>query len=514
MLKAGAASLAAIVVAIAATAATGDPAPLEVEVVERRPSRDASRDAAAGLDRYTVRWARRQLPLEPTGRTARRVPGQALPFLPQSNLIEMEPLWKKAGHDDWIVIGRGHYTLASLTEQLDDPDALRREANGAYLLSRPVYVAPTGSLSVTKGEWLRMSSRDGAILVSNGRVLIADARVTAWDPSSRRIPRRSGMDKTSARLGSKSELRPYLLFQNGSETWIANSELTGLGYMGEYGSYGLSFSATLGERSLNRHMQKLPRPRGWLIGNRIEDFLFGVYSNRTRELVIVGNDFNENVIYGIDPHDHSRRVIIARNLARNTEHSHGIIVSRDVSDVRIVGNISVRNAGSGIVLDRQSRRGIVENNISIANSGDGIALFESGSARVVSNKVLMNQRNGIFSRNSMDVVMEGNHVTKNGDDGIEVMAQSLKEGSRNLRLDPYEAKSSARLESNFFEDNANNAVSAKSVSMLSMSANLYVDSGPSYFGGDLNKISATILRQEPKEPSAELLIREPGSKSR
>jgi hypothetical protein len=250
---------------IAQTAAVRESVRLEVEVVERSASRGTSRGAPASLDRYTVRWARQQLPLEPTGRRARRVPGQALPFLPESNLIEMESLWQKAGHSDWIVLGRGHYTLESLTEQLDDPDALRREANGAYLLSRPVYIAPTASFSVSKGEWLRMSSRDGAILISNGRVLIADARVTSWDPRSRKIPKRSKMDKTSVRLGSKRELRPYLLFQNGSETWIANSELTGLGYMGAYGSYGLSFSATLGERSLNRQMQKLPRPRAWLI---------------------------------------------------------------------------------------------------------------------------------------------------------------------------------------------------------------------------------------------------------
>ncbi len=459
------------------------------------------------LERFTVEWARSQLTDRRPAATARKLESQALPFLPTSTLIELEPVWRRAGHNEWLFLGRGHHTLESLLERFGDDGTLRREADGSVLLRRPLYVAPTASLLLSEGAWLKMSVQDGVVLISSGEVAIVDARITAWDEESSSRSLRPESDKSKARLWASGVPRPYLLFQNGSRTWIANSRLEGLGYMGGYGSYGLSFSATLARSSLNRHLQKLPRPRGWLIGNTIEDLFFGVYSNRADGLVIVGNDFVRNLIYGIDPHDHSRGVVIARNVARDTVHSHGIIISRDVSRARIFENVSIGNGGSGIVLDRQSVGVRVEANRAIANAGDGLALFESGTASLRSNLAALNQRNGIYARNSERVGIVGNRIARNGDDGIEVMAQELKPGSRDFELDPYEARASARLEANRFEDNANSAVSAKGVDWLSLSSNVYVDSGPSYFAGDLKGVSGRILLEEPKESDRALVVR-------
>ena len=482
---------------------------LDIERVEDAPQPSADTRRAREIDRYTVDWVREQIPSSRPGRTARRVPSQGLPFLPPSNLIEMEPVWRRAGHNDWVVLGRGHYTLGDVARQLGDPRVLREESPGIYLLSRPLYVAPTGSLSVSAGETLRLSAHHGAILVSNGDVVFSDAAIVAWDEAAARVLERPVVEKSKARLWSGSKPRPYLLFQNGSRTWIGNSELRGLGYMGGYGSYGLSVSATLTSKSLNRYLKRLPRPRAWIVGSRIEDLFFGIYSNRAAELVIVGNIFQDNEIYGIDPHDHSRNVLIARNLSRGTRHSHGIIISRDVSDADIVENLSVGNAGSGIVLDRQSRGVRVVRNLVLSNGGDGLALFESGDTLVQGNRAHLNRRNGIFSRNSESVAIRSNHAGRNGDDGIEVTAQALKSGSRNLRLDPYEASGSASIAGNHLEDNARSAISAKGTVEVLIGPNDYVNSSPAYFGGSLKAATSTILTQSPETPGTWLRISKP-----
>lgn len=490
---------------VAATSAD-DWAPERVQQARPPGALDSER---ASVDRYTVDWIRGQIPRKgPKGR-ARIVATQALPFLPPSNLIEMEPLWRQAGHNEWILLGRGRHTLRSIAEQLNDPKVIRRESGGVYRLMRPIYVAPTAKLSISNGEWLKLSARSGAILISNGDVVIVDSKVTAWDDARGRALVRPPVEKAEARLWAKNTPRPYMLFQSGSRTWLGNTIISNLGYMGGYGSYGLSFSATLTNRSLNRHLRNLPRPRAWLVGNRIEDLFFGIYSNRASQLVIVGNDFDGNLIYGIDPHDHSRGVVIARNLARRTKLSHGIILSRDVSHADIFENISVGNAGSGIVLDRQCRGVRVNRNVAIANQGDGVSLFESGNALLRQNRVLLNWRNGIFSRNSDDVIIRENEAARNGDDGLEITAQALKPGSRNLALDPYRVEGSAWVESNQFDDNARSAISAKGPVEVSIGRNRYVDSGPSYFGGALKAKSAAILLNEPKGNDGVLQMRLP-----
>ncbi len=49
-------------------------------------------------------------------------------------------------------------------------------------------------------------------------------------------------------------------------------------------------------------------------------------------LAVVGNEFRDSVIYGIDPHDRSRHLNMSLNATYGTHKKHGIIISREVND--------------------------------------------------------------------------------------------------------------------------------------------------------------------------------------
>ena len=461
------------------------------------------------LSQYSVDRARRELPERSTGTTARLVESADLPVVPASNLIEMEPVWKRAGHTDWVVLGRGSYDLDRLARQLGSR-VLERSEDGSYLLRRPLYIAPTGTLALRDGQWLKLSIEDGVFLLSHGKFVSVGARITSWSRRQASTGTRPALSKSQQRLRRHHVPRPYLLFQNGSTTWIAASELSGLGYMGGFSSYGLSFSATLGEQGLNALLQRLPPPRAWLIGNRIEELFFGLYSNRAAELVAVGNDFDRNLVYGIDPHDYSRNVLIARNVARNTQYAHGLILSREVSGAQILENVAIRNAGSGIMLDRACEDVLIGENLTASNQNDGISIFESDAAWLVGNESSLNLRNGILVRNSDEVRIRSNTLARNGVDGVELVARPLDDPSRNVALDPYRVWTRAAVRSNVFDDNGNSAVNSKGAAAIELSTNEYLASGPLYFSGDLEKQMRMLLAREPRESGRVLRMEQEG----
>src|SRR3546814_12525544 len=97
-----------------------------------------------------------------------------------------------------------------------------------------------------------------------------------------------------------------------------------------------------------------PNPTGWLIDSEFYDNWYGFYCYEAEDVVIRGNDYHDNIKYGIDPHDRSRRLIIAGNKAHDTKEKHGIIVSREVDDSWIINKQAYDNELSGIVIDRNS----------------------------------------------------------------------------------------------------------------------------------------------------------------
>ena len=461
------------------------------------------------LSAYTVAAVRDRLPRQLNGQTASVQPMSRLYFIPDSNIYDMQRVWASQGiqQPECIVLGRGDYTLESVYQQINNPNVLAKESEHVYLLSRPLYIAPTASLILREGDWLKLSLSDGVFIIYNGRLYIVDSKVSSWDQSAGDYGQRDPLPKETVLMYRVQTPRPYLLGLEGSETYAANSEFIGLGYKGASGTFGLSFSSTVRNTGLGQYLKNLPRPQGWLVGNRIEDLYFGFYTTETSGAVIVGNEFYDNIVYGIDPHDYSDHLIIARNITHGSQFSHGIIASREVNNSWITQNLAFNNTGSGIMLDRMSSNNTVSDNLVFANQGDGIAVFESDNNRIQGNFIARNQRNGVYVRNSLAVDVVDNRIDHNGRNGVELAAVDINFlETRDFELDPYQQKASATLNQNYFKANFNSAVAGKSFTRLALFNNRYQASGPLYFSGDLETHAARLLHYELKQKTPVALI--------
>ncbi|WP_051361795.1 mannuronan 5-epimerase AlgG [Solimonas soli] len=296
-------------------------------------------------------------------------------------------------------------------------------AKGVYVARLPVDVGPDATLHIDDGSDFRLSLDRGAFLVNEGKLFITGARLRGWN-ERRNEP---------AHFVDKSAFRPFMISWGGSQTYIVQSTVAHLGYAASK-SYGVSisqFSPALAP------IMKRPNPTGWLIDSQFYDNWYGFYCYEAEDVVIRGNDYHDNIVYGIDPHDRSRRLIIAENKAYNTKKKHGIIVSREVDDSWIINNEAYDNHLSGIVVDRNSVNNVVAHNRAYRNASDGITIYESPRTLIWQNLVSGNKRHGVRVRNSTNMRLYGNIAVGNGLSGIYGHIKDLTGTGRNLRLDPF-----------------------------------------------------------------------------
>lgn len=325
-----------------------------------------------------------------------------------------------------IVISSGVYNLAGVAEAINDPAYIETREN-EFILKVPLLVGPDAVLSVSgtpeKKLFLRMSSHTGGYLVNAGKLFIVDADVSAWDEQT-------GL---YAMYKKKDAFRPFIASWSGSETYFARSNFWHLGY-GASKSYGITFSIDNDMLKVRPH---LPRPTGWIVDSRFEGLYYGFYSYEADDVALIRNVYADNIVYAIDPHDRSERLIIAYNETYGTQKRHGIIVSRAVNHSWIIYNYSHHNNGSGIMLDRSSINNLIAYNVAEYNNSDGITLFESQDNIIIGNKLHHNRKNGLRLRNSWNIKTFDNLIYKNEGAGVQTYAAPINEDDRNMELDPY-----------------------------------------------------------------------------
>jgi poly(beta-D-mannuronate) C5 epimerase len=280
---------------------------------------------------------------------------------------------------------------------------------------------------------LLLSQEQTVFIANAGDLFIMHTKVTGW----------SEKNNSPAAFKDKSIYRPFLVSWSGGRMYIAGSEIASLGYR-KGKSYGITYSSCEPCTEVN---PKLPRPTGAIVGNSFTDMYFGFYSYEADDIAIVNNVYTNNAVYAIDPHDRSRRLIIAGNTASGSRKKHGIIISRNVNDSWIFNNISHDNHGSGIMIDRASQNNVVANNTSAHNEGDGITFFESQNNTLYNNTVYKNNLSGIRIRNSWNIKMLNDRISDNGRVPVAIYTVQLEKSQpdRNFKQDSYIRKASATI---------------------------------------------------------------------
>jgi poly(beta-D-mannuronate) C5 epimerase len=322
-----------------------------------------------------------------------------------------------------IVIEGGVMTPKDLAKALGEK--FEETEPGVFVARLPIVVQPGATLHVDKAtKELRLSQERGAFLVNDGLTFITHTRVTGWKESQ----------KAPAKFQSASEFRPFIVSWGGAQFYALKTVFTSMGYEASK-SFGLSLS----QYSPNMDAQLKRKPAsGWAVQSEFNDFYYGFYCYEAKDVVLLGNTYKDSVVYGIDPHDRSERLIIARNTVQGTKKKHGIIVSRAVNDSWILWNKVVGNALSGIVLDRNSVRNVVAYNDVFNNGADGITIYESPNNLVWNNRASSNRQHGIRLRNSIDVRLYGNMAVANRLSGVYGHVKDLRGTDRDIKLDPYE----------------------------------------------------------------------------
>lgn len=346
-------------------------------------------------------------------------------------------LTKRQGREAavFIAVEGGAIKLEQLVAQLDDP-GIARLSEGTVTLRLPVLIRE-GATLVIDGEQtptLRLAEDAGALIGNAGKLFVMDSALVGWNDEAEK----------PSRFVKKSRFRPYLTSFIRSETYLVNSRFAHLGFAAP-SAYGLSLT-TQPERKHGEPTDE--SPMGELIGNTFEDLYYGFYSFEARDVAIVDNVYRDSIVYAIDPHDRTTRLLITGNTTTGTKERHGIIGSRGVSQSYIWNNKSYGNAGSGVMLDRNCYGNVVANN-EVYGNNQGIAVYESSDNRVIGNTVVGNNKSAIRIRNSTDITVQENLLVGHGDYAFEVSARRLDDHEkRQARGDLYTQKMTANLYAN------------------------------------------------------------------
>lgn len=357
-------------------------------------------------------------------------------------------------------------------------DALVREGD-TYLLKKPLVIGPGAALLIHGKEVadLRLSQEAGSYIVNAGGLFAVDTRITGWNE-------RSGAPAWATAKDSLT-FRPFILSWSRSKTYMTGSVVSALGYENSK-SYGLSISS--GPESVMRFGGKsVGRPQAVLVENSFRNLYFGFYCYEADDAIVIGNEYADNIVYGIDPHDYSNRLLFAYNTVYGSKKKHGIIISREVNDSAIIGNLAFENAGSGIMVERNSIGALVYANTSLDNVQDGLSIYESSCGMYASNTVAGNARMGINVRNSFDVGLFGNRIMENRKAGLHGYSLDLYTAAgqeeRNFDTDPYSDVTAFSAVGNVIQANGH-GLQTHQMAAFYMRGNRFIDQSPKIAKGE------------------------------
>jgi poly(beta-D-mannuronate) C5 epimerase len=395
-----------------------------------------------------------------------------------------------------IIVDEGVYSLDAIFTTVNDPTYLNKQPDGTFVLHVPMLIKSGGTL-VIRNNKLMLSVNDGGLIASFGKLYVVDSTIKGWDTKTNKPAVFRGEDK----------FRPYLVAWCGSQMYLGGSTFAHMGYF-DSKEYGITYTSCF-DTIYQPDFGHLPGATGWVIDNTFEDIYYGFYSFESDNIAILRNTYVDNIIYGIDPHDRSKHLLIGHNKVSGTKQKHGIIVSREVNDSFIFNNVSENNAGSGFMLDRKSVNNVVAYNISRNNQGDGLTFYESENNLSYGNTLIGNKNSGMRIRNSWDIVSQNDVINANSGVGIQAYTDDLMKGrekKRNLKVDPYEQRVTLHISGVEMVDNVLAQFKTENIEELVLSDMKTFRSPERFFSGDLQG-SGIEQRSEIFDPLQGLSIR-------
>lgn len=385
-----------------------------------------------------------------------------------------------------ITIVDGVYGLDQLVAEINDDDAIQKTGDGEFILHIPIAIKENASLLVQEGEILRLNANTGALIYNFGYFGVIDATVHGWNVD----------ESEPAYFEDQDMFRPFFTTWCGGVMDIVGSDIAYLGYQSSK-SYGITYTSC--DDSVYRHeMEHAGVCTGSIIDSKFTNVYFGFYSFEAEDVAIIGNEYDDNIIYGIDPHDWSRGLIIANNTVRNTRVKHGIITSRGVHESYIFNNLTENNNGSGIMLDRNSYDIVVANNVSRNNKADGLTVYESSKNISYQNKYIGNGSTGIRSRNSWDILSYKDVVNDNNT-AVRLYTADLTVGEktkdRDFDRDPYTEKSSTSLVHTEIIGNHDSNFQIKEIDSVEIYKPSFFKVPQRSFSGEFKKSSKSVFNQ-------------------
>ncbi|MCL5073570.1 MAG: glycosyltransferase [Actinobacteria bacterium] len=250
-----------------------------------------------------------------------------------------------------VISGRGEtITLSDIRDRLGN-NYLEEISPKVWYLKANLYISSGVTLILDKNqvEWLRMSSSDKGYVILRGynaTVLINGVKITSWDESNRTFD------------NNLNDGRSYILVKDGTRMDIYDSDLSYLGFPTNpdlnSSPYGVSWRMSNGKLGTTLLT-------GEIINSKFHHNYFGAYTYGATGMIWRGNEFYDNIRYGLDPHDDSNGFLVENNkFYRNG--THGLIFSKRCINNIIRNNISYGNKIHGIMLHEKSNNNIIEKN--------------------------------------------------------------------------------------------------------------------------------------------------------
>jgi mannuronan 5-epimerase len=235
----------------------------------------------------------------------------------------------------------------------------------------------------------------------HGSLIIDNVKITSWDPEKKDVidfgfGKRPGEEHTKSDYDT-AEPRAFIRISRDATgtTNITNSEI---GYLGYSCSRCAGLSYYGGDGSVIKNSD-------------IHHLLKGYYSKNMGHMLIEGNKFHDNFLYGIDPHTGTHDLVIRNNKVYDNNAS-GIICSKDCYNLLIEGNEVYRSGGvgRGIAFSINTTNSTARNN-DVHHNERCISFNRESNNNQVYNNTISNCNIGIYLSNTSKNSIDDNSIT-------------------------------------------------------------------------------------------------------